>query len=109
VIRSTTPASVRCSECGADVGDPRCYTADDEPTGYHAARKQAAEELRLQRRGDELEARAKKRGERATLTETRRELVEARAEIRRLRDALAMVANVARAATVPAGPGEERR
>ena len=107
MIRSTTPASVRCSECGADVGDPRCYTADDEPTGYHAARKQAAEELRLQRRGDELEARAKRRGERATLTETRRELVEARAEIRRLRDALAMVANVARAAGLPQGRGEE--
>ena len=42
MIQSTTPASVRCSECGAGSGDPSCYTADDEPTGYHAARKRAA-------------------------------------------------------------------
>lgn len=107
MIQSTTPASVRCPECGADVGDPHCYTADDAPTGYHAARKRAAEELRQQRKAEQIEQAKQRRAERSTMTELRRELAEARAEVRRLRDALAMVANVARAATMPQGRGEE--
>lgn len=27
--RSSTAAGVRCTECGAEAGDPTCYTADD--------------------------------------------------------------------------------
>jgi hypothetical protein len=107
--RNSTAAGVRCTECGAEAGDPSCYTADDEPTGYHAARRRAAEELEEKRRAEELEAKRARRAERSTLTELRVELAMARAETKRLREALAMVANVARAAMMPAGPGEERR
>lgn len=107
--RSSTAAGVRCEECGAEAGDPTCYTADDAPTGYHAARRRAAEVLEEHRRAEELEAQRVRRAERSKLTELRVELAMAKDEAKRLREALAMVANVARAAMMPAGPGEEGR
>lgn len=107
--QNITAAAVRCTECGAEAGDPRCYTDDDEPTSYHAARKRLAEEEQQKRRAEQAEQAKARRAERSTLTKLRSELAVARAETKRLREALAMVASVARAAMMPAGPGKEER
>lgn len=107
MIRSITPASVRCEECGAEAGDPSCYTRDDEPTGYHAGRRRAAEELQQQQRQAKAADRRARAAARASEDALRAEVRALREENRRLRDALAMVANVARAAVVPQGRGKE--
>ena len=107
MIQSTTPASVRCSECGAEVDDPHCYTRDDEPTAYHAARRKLADEARRQQREQRGAERRLRAVARATEAALREEMAALREENRRLRDALAMVASVARAAVVPRGRGEE--
>ena len=105
---SVTPASVRCEECGAESGDPHCYTRDDEPTGYHAARRAAAETAKAEQRQQRAIERRARAAARQTEDALRVELRAVREENRRLRDALAMVANVARAATMPRGRGEEQ-
>ena len=107
MIRSITPASVRCEECGAEAGDPSCYTRDDEPTGYHAGRRRAADELRRQQHQAAAAERRARAAARASEDALRAEVRALREENRRLRDALAMVANVARAAMMPPGRGEE--
>ena len=95
---SVTPASVRCDECGAEPGDPHCYTRDDEPTGYHAARRAAAEAMKAEQRQQRAVERRARAAARQTEDALRAELRAVREENRRLRDALAMVASVARAA-----------
>lgn len=92
---------MRCDECGAEPGDPHCYTRDDEPTSYHAARKQAAKDLQDQHRKQKQAERRARAAERATEDALRVEMRLLREENRRLRDALEMITNVARAATVP--------
>jgi hypothetical protein len=109
VIRSITPASVRCEECGAEAGDPSCYTRDDEPTGYHAARRKAAEVVRLTRREQARQARAKRAAERSTEQALRARLAELERDNRNLRAALSAIADVVTVANRPAGTGEEER
>lgn len=107
MMRSITPASVRCEECGAEAGDPSCYTRDDEPTGYHAGRRRAAEAMQQEQRATRAAERRARAAARASEDGVRAELRALREENRRLRDALAMVVSVARAAMMPQGRGEE--
>lgn len=107
--QSTTPSSVRCPECGAEAGDPYCYTLSEEPTGYHAARRKAAEVVRLTRREQARQARAKRAAERSTEQALRARLAELEREARHLRAALSAIADLVTAANKPQGRGEEER
>jgi len=110
VIRaSDTAAGVRCPECGAEAGDPYCYTLSEEPTGYHAARRKAAEVMRLTRREQARQARAKRAAERSTEQALRARLAELERENRNLRAALSAIADVVTVANRPAGAGEEEK
>lgn len=94
MIRSDTPAGVRCPECGAEAGDPYCYTADETPTGYHAARRKAAEAVKHDRREDARKLRAARAAARSTEEALRARLAELERENRTLRAALAAIADV---------------
>lgn len=100
MIRSITPASVRCEECGAEAGDPSCYTRDDEPTGYHAGRRQAAKDLQAQQKQQKAAERQIRAKAKAKEDALRIEVRSLRDENRRLKDALAMIASVVKAATI---------
>jgi hypothetical protein len=106
---SDTPAGVRCPECGAEAGDPYCYTADETPTGYHAARRKAAEVVKHDRREDARKLRAARAAARSTEQALRARLVELERENRHLRAALSAIADVVTAANRPAGAGKEDR
>lgn len=108
VKASDTPAGVRCPECGAEAGDPYCYTGDETPTGYHAARRRAAEVVRVDRREQARRLRAARAAARSTEQAIRARLAELERENRILREALAAVADVVDAATGRRDAARER-
>lgn len=106
---SDSPAGVRCPECGAEAGDPYCYTGDETPTGYHAARRKAADMVKRDRREEARKLRAARAAARSTEQALRARLAELERENRHLRAALSAIADLVTVANRPVGTGKEER